>query len=67
MTRNRIPRSLLGGRSSGADAPGEMGGAGRELHSAGSETPGDRTRQAGVGGKLANTDSSLCWVEFNAR
>ncbi len=28
---------------------------------------GDRMRQAGVGRKLANTDSSLCRVEFNAR
>ncbi len=59
MTRNRIPRSILGGRSSGADAPGAPDGAGRELHSTGEGAPGDRARQAGVGDKLRNTETSL--------
>ncbi len=55
MTHHRIPRALRGGDA--ADAPGEIGAAGRELHSLG--TPGDRVRQAGAGGKLANTSFSL--------
>ncbi len=59
MTHKRIPRARRGG-SSDADAPGEIGAAGRELHSiAGEGVPGDRTRQAGAGGKLRNTVFSL--------
>ncbi len=59
MTRNRIPRSILGDRSSGADAPGAPDGAGRELHSTGEGVPGDRMRQAGAGGKLRLSSFSI--------
>ncbi len=57
MTHKRIPRALRGG-SSDADAPGEIGAAGRELHSiAGEGAPGSRT-SSGARGKLRVLGSS---------
>ena len=41
--------------------------AGGDLHSTGEGVPGSRNRHYGAGGKLRNSDSSLCRVEFNPR
>ncbi len=58
MTRNRIPRSILGGRSSGADAPGAPDGAGRELHSTG----GKMSLRESFDKKYGIVEPSGCWV-----
>ncbi len=57
MTRNRIPRAILGGGDA-ADALGVPGDTEGELHSTGEGAPG-RPTSSGAGGKLRNTDSSL--------
>ncbi len=58
MTRNRIPRAILGGGDA-ADAPDAPDGAGRELCSTAGEGAPGRPTGSGAGGKLRNTDSSL--------